>query len=201
MATNKALLIIDVQNDFCENGNLAVAKASEIIPIINKLMLEHEIIIATKDWHPIDHQSFAANHTKKNIGDKIFLGNTEQVLWPQHCVQNTLGSEFHPKLNTTKINKIFYKGENKEIDSYSGFYDNDHKNSTGLYEHLDQLNIQDLYIVGLATDYCVKYSALDAKKLGFNVFVIKDACRGVEINKGDIEKAVAEMQDAGVVII
>lgn len=197
----KALLIVDVQNDFLSGGALAVSEGDQILPVINRL-LEHpfDLIVATKDWHPENHGSFAANHPGKVVGDLITLGGTEQVLWPVHCVQGSPGAEFSPKWSSEKVDKVFYKGIDPEIDSYSAFFDNGHLRETGLGEYLKDEGIDELYVVGLATDYCVKYSALDAKKLGFDVIIITDGCRGVELKSGDTEKALEEMVEAGVVL-
>lgn len=201
MIGKKALLIIDMQNDFCPGGSLAVPGGDEIVPIINELQVKFDYIIATKDWHPHDHISFAANHSDRQIGDVIDVGSLPQVLWPVHCVQETVGSNFHPALDIGRIEKIFHKGMDKNIDSYSAFFDNAYQRSTGLADYLHQQGVDTLYIVGLATDYCVKYSAIDAAKLGFSVFVIKDACRAVELKEGDVEQAFKEMSAMGVTLI
>ena len=193
-----ALLIIDIQNDFLPGGSLAVPKGDEIIPVVNKLQKKFELIVATKDWHPKNHKSFASQHRNKQYGDVIILNEQKQILWPDHCVQNSLGSEFPATLNTGKIERIFYKGTDKNIDSYSSFLDNDRKKKTGLEEYLKQKQVKDIYIAGLATDYCVKCTAFDGKTAGFNVFVIEDACRGVDLNKGDAKKALKEMEDRGI---
>lgn len=200
---NRALIVVDVQNDFCEGGALEVKNGGDVIPIINNLVNSNEFdfIIATQDWHPKDHKSFASNHKNKNVYDVIKLNGSRQVLWPDHCKQRTKGSKLHSNLNLGENFKIFRKGRNKEIDSYSGFYDNDHKSSTGLLEYLNKNKVKELYITGLATDYCVKFTAIDAAKEGFKTFVIKDAVRGVNINSGDSNLAFEEMKDCGVKII
>lgn len=193
----KALLLVDIQNDFLPGGALAVKNGGEILPIINNLVnYPFNLIVATKDWHPIDHSSFAATHNKLP-GECIIINEMEQILWPLHCIQGTQGAEFHSILNTEKIDKIFYKGTDKVIDSYSAFYDNGHFKSTGLDKYLHDKGIKEIYIAGLTTDYCVKYSVLDALKLGFKVFVIMDACRGVDLKKNDSYKALEEMRNAG----
>lgn len=197
----KALILIDLQNDFCSGGNLAVQGGEEVISIANKLQMHFEHIIATQDWHPDDHLSFAENHIGQKIGDTILLENISQILWPKHCIQHSKGAEFHPDLETKKITRIFHKGIEKKIDSYSAFFDNAHLRSTGLEDYLHHHNINEIYLMGLATDYCVKYSALDAKELGFDVYVIEDACRGVELNQGDIERAKMEMQEKGICFV
>lgn len=199
--TQKALILVDVQKDFCFGGALAVPHADEIVPLANQLQAKFDLIIATKDWHPKDHMSFAINHANHKVGDMIIVDDLEQILWPAHCVQESPGSTFHPGLKTDKISKIFYKGIDKQIDSYSAFYDNAHKRATGLHTYLQENNVHQVYILGLATDYCVKYSCLDAVSLGFDVYVIIDACRGVELHSGDTKKAIDAMQNAGVHVI
>jgi nicotinamidase/pyrazinamidase len=198
---NKSLIMIDLQNDFCQGGSLAVPEGDKVIPLANQLQNYFDLVVATQDWHPLDHGSFAINHPGHNQGEVIIINGIEQILWSQHCVQHSKGAEFHANLQTQKINKIFYKGIDKNIDSYSAFYDNKHLRSTGLGEYLQSKQIQDVYIMGLATEYCVKYSALDARQLGFNAYVIIDACRGIELKPGDIQQSIDEMQAAGVKII
>lgn len=199
--TKKALIMVDLQNDFCLGGSLAVPGGDDIVPLANQLQAHFDCIIATQDWHPHDHTSFAANHSGQGVGDIIEIEHIQQILWPVHCVQASNGAKFHPALNVAKINKIFHKGVDKNIDSYSAFFDNAHLRSTGLADYLREHDIEEVYLIGLATDYCVKYSALDAAHLGFNVYVIKDACRAVELKAGDAEAAFAEMQSAGVTLI
>ncbi len=194
------LILVDIQNDFLPGGSLAVPHGDEIIPLVNKLIEKFPLVLATQDFHPKGHKSFASYHGKKP-GEIIRLGNFDQVLWPDHCVQGTYGSEFPSKLNMKKVGKIFQKGKNPDIDSYSGFFDNDHVNSTGLYDFLRRNKIINLYLAGLATDYCVKYTALDALKLGFHVFIIKDACRGIDLKTGDVENALEEIKKLGGYII
>lgn len=197
----KALILIDLQNDFCRGGSLAVPEGDQVISLANQLQHHFDIIVATQDWHPHDHASFAANHPGHQVGHMITWNGVQQVLWPIHCVQGTSGAEFHPNLNIEKVNNIFHKGVDKNIDSYSAFFDNAHLRATGLGDYLKDKQVQDVYIMGLATDYCVKFSALDAKELGFNVYVIEDACRGVELKTGDIAKSLDEMQKAGIKLI
>lgn len=198
----KALLIIDVQNDFCEGGNLAVKNSLEIIPVVNNLIKKFEknndFIIATKDWHPADHKSFASVSNTK-VGEIGTLNGLPQVWWPDHCIENTKGSEFHKDLLSVK--NIVYKGNDPEVDSYSGFFDNNKVHKTKLDEILKENNIDTLYILGLATDYCVKFTVLDALSLGYKVYLVADGCKGVNINPDDSEKAVKEMKNAGAVII
>lgn len=197
----KALILVDIQNDFIPGGSLAVNDGDAIIPIVNRLQEKFDFIVATQDWHPANHKSFAENHDGKNIGEIIVLNGLQQILWPVHCVQKSEGVKFHPKLNLDKITKIFPKGTDPEIDSYSGFYDNGHRKSTGLATYLKKNNIAEVYICGLATDYCVKFTALDAQAEGFKTFIIEDACRGVELNPGDVENAFDEMKEKGCTII
>lgn len=196
----KALIIIDVQNDFLPGGPLEVKNGNEIIPVINKIQNKFDLIVATQDWHPKEHKSFAVNNNKKP-GEIIQLNGKNQIMWPAHCIQETKGADFAKDLNITKIKKVFKKGTNIEIDSYSGFFDNNHKKSTGLNEYLKRCNVSEVYITGLATDVCVKFTALDAVKLGFNTYVIEDACKGVNLNKEDVSKALTEMKSKGVNII
>lgn len=196
-----ALLLVDIQNDFLPCGALAVPEGDEILPVVNRLLeKKYNLIIASKDWHPINHSSFALTHHKQP-SDRILLNGLEQILWPVHCVQQTPGAEFSPILNSSKIGKVFHKGTDQNIDSYSAFFDNEHRKSTGLCEFLHEKRILNIYIAGLATDYCVKYSALDAIKLGFNVFVIADACKGVNLQPNDSKEALHEMQQAGAKIV
>ena len=197
----KALVLVDIQNDFLPGGSLAVKDGDKIISVVNRLQENFDFIVASKDWHPAEHKSFAEQHEGKNIGDVIELNKLQQVLWPVHCVQDTLGSEFPKDLSTKKIRKIFYKGTDCNIDSYSSFLDNDKKHETGLKNFLVENGIKELYIVGLATDYCVKFTALDAVHFGFKVNVIKDACRGVNLKSSDTESALLEMMNNNINII
>ena len=197
----KALLLVDIQNDFLPGGALGVKKGDEVIKIANKAMKYFDHIIATQDWHPADHKSFASQHHGKTPGEFIELNGVPQILWPDHCIMETRGAEFAPGLNVSNFTKIIQKGLNKEVDSYSGFFDNAHDHATGLEDYLRSQGIDNLYIVGLATDYCVKYTALDARKLGFNTSVIIEGVRGVELNPGDCDAAIAEMKEAGVKVV
>ena len=199
---NSALLIIDVQNDFCLKGALEVKEANSIITPINQLInffkKKSLFIIATKDWHPENHKSFAVN-SGKNIGDFGELNGLSQVFWPVHCVQNSFGSEFHKEL--LPIENVVYKGENPEVDSYSGFFDNGKKFKTNLDDILKKNEINTLYIGGLATDYCVKYTVLDALSLSYNVFLLTDCIKGVNINTDDSDKAIEEVKQKGAHLI
>lgn len=196
----KALILVDLQNDFVEGGALAVKGGKEIIPLANKLQPFFDLVIPTQDWHPEDHGSFADNHPGRNPGEVIELGGLPQVLWPIHCVQEEHGADFVERLDRTYWTEIFQKGVDHTVDSYSGFFDNGKRRETGLGDYLKERDVAEVYILGIATDYCVKFTALDAVGLGFKTFLIEDACRGVDLNPGDIKKAIHEMQQAGVVI-
>lgn len=194
----KALALVDIQNDFLPGGALPVPNGDAVVPVANRVQRAFELIVATQDWHPADHGSFAANRPGRKPGDLAELGGIPQVLWPVHCVQNTGGAAFAPGLETKRIARIFPKGTDAEIDSYSGFFDNGHRKATGLGEYLKTSGVTDVYVLGLATDYCVKATALDARELGFATHVIVDGCRGVELHPGDCDRAIAEMKAAGV---
>ncbi len=197
----RALIVVDVQNDFCPGGALAVHDGDAVVPLINAAIEDYDLVVATQDWHPRDHLSFAANHAGKNVGDVIELNGKPQVLWPTHCVQYSDGAEFHPDLQTEKFARIIHKGELPEVDSYSGFFDNDHQHQTGLFQFLQEQNVGEVTICGLATDYCVKATALDAEQLGFDTCLMRAACRGVDLQSGDSERAIEEMRAAGVLIV
>ncbi len=197
----KALILVDLQNDFCPGGALAVPEGDLVIPLANQLMDAFDLVIATQDWHPANHGSFAAMHLWRKPGQVIDLNGLPQVLWPIHCVQESFGAEFVKHLEIEKIDKIFPKGTDQGIDSYSGFFDNGHKKSTGLGDFLKEKEVTKVYILGLATDYCVKFTALDALGLGFETSLFVEACRGVNLNDGDVDKALAEMEERGVQMI
>lgn len=197
---SKTLILVDVQNDFAPGGALAVPEGDVIVPVINRLLPHFEHVIATKDWHPAGHASFASVQGK-SIGGVVDLKGVSQIMWPDHCVQKTPGAEFIPGLNTDAIDYVVYKGTNPDIDSYSGFFDNQRLQSTGLEDYLKDKDIREVYIVGLATDYCVKFTALDAASLGFQTSVIEDACRGVNMSPQDSEQALAAMKEAGCHVI
>lgn len=196
-----ALYIIDIQNDFCPGGALAVHEGDQIIPLVNQLQNKFDLVIMSQDWHPADHGSFAANHSGAAPGEVIDLHGLDQILWPVHCVQGSFGAEFTAGLNTNQVAAIFRKGTDPTIDSYSGFFDNGQRMATGAFGYLKELGVTDLYLVGLATDYCVKFTALDGKTLGFNTHVIVDACRGVNLQSGDVDKALDEMRAAGISVL
>ena len=194
----EALILVDIQNDFLPGGALAVAEGDQIIPIVNRLVDRFDHVVATQDWHPQDHASFAANHPGKRVGDVIDLHGLRQILWPVHCVQETPGAAFSPMLRIDRIAHVVRKGTDPAIDSYSGFFDNGRRKSTGLADHLKQQGITTIYLAGLATDYCVKFTALDGVREGFTVHLIHDACRGVNLHPGDVNKAIEEMNGASV---
>ena len=198
---NKTLIITDIQNDFCPGGNLPVIGGDTIIPFVNELLLnpDYDFLIYTKDWHPANHKSFASQHKGKNVFEVIDLFGIEQVLWPDHCVQNTFGSEFHKSLRTDNPNQyIFTKGMNENIDSYSAFFDNKHNSSTGLNEFLKEKNIKIIDVVGLALDYCVKFTANDGIKLGYEVNIILNGCKAIS---EDINPHIEEMKMNNIKII
>ena len=195
-----ALLVIDVQNDFCPAGALEVAGGNEIIPYINEEMVKYDCVVLTQDWHPKGHSSFATSHEGKNPLELIKMPYGDQVLWPDHCVQGSKGAEFHPDLNIEQANAIIRKGSNPFIDSYSAFFENDRKTPTGLDGYLKSLEIEKINLVGLATDFCVNYSAQDAANLGYKVSVLEKMCRAIDLN-GSLTAAKSEMQNCGVEFI
>ena len=193
-----ALLLIDIQNDFMPGGPLGVPDGHSVIGLANTLIPHFPLVVATQDWHPSNHESFAANHTNRQPGEVIDLHGLPQVLWPTHCVQNTPGADFAVGLNTDRIDFVVQKGMNPAVDSYSGFFDNGGKNPTTLLPFLSQKGVETVYLCGVATDYCVRFTALDAVKAGFKTVLIEDAARGVELNPGDIASAIEEMTNAGI---
>lgn len=198
----KALIITDVQNDFLEGGSLAVPEGNSIISVINNILSKFDVLIYTKDWHPTNHKSFASNHKDKNVYDIINLKGVRQVLWPDHCIQNTSGSDFDNELIISSENTYYiYKGTDPDVDSYSAFFDNKKIHDTGLNNLLREKNINKVYICGLATDYCVKFSAIDAYELNYETFLIADATKAVNINPDDYEKSLEELKNKGVKII
>ena len=196
-AKNTALIVVDVQNGFCPNGNLAVPNGDEVVPIINHVAKHFQNIVLTQDWHPADHISFAENHVGKQPFDTIEPDYGTQVLWPTHCVQGSQDAELHPDLNIPSAQLIIRKGYHQHIDSYSAFLEADQQTSTGLAGYLQARDINTVYVVGLATDFCVAWTAMDAAKLGFASYVIEDACRAIDLN-GSLENAWQAMHDAGV---
>ena len=175
----KALIIVDVQLDFLPGGALAVPDGDAVIPVINDIQQHFELVIATQDWHPSGHKSFASAHADKNVFDKTELNGLEQVLWPDHCVQGTKGAEFAPTLNMNRVEAIFRKGMDKEIDSYSGFYDNGHLKATGMEAYLKGRAVKEIFVCGLAADYCVYFTALDGLLSKFDATILEDATRAI----------------------
>lgn len=196
----KALLVVDIQNDFCPGGALAVPDGDTIVPTVNKLINVFDAVIQTQDWHPAGHSSFASSHEGKEPYDTVEMDYGTQVLWPDHCVQGSMGAEFHPELNTLKTQVVIRKGFRKAIDSYSTFFENDQETTTGLTGYLKQRGITDLYTVGLATDFCVKWSILDGIDEGFNMHIIKDAVEGIDLD-GSLDAAWDEMKEKGVNVV
>jgi nicotinamidase/pyrazinamidase len=196
-----ALLVVDVQNDFCPGGALAIHEGDKVIPVINQIQPIFDTIIATRDWHPSNHVSFAVNHPGKNVYDVMDINGISQVLWPLHCVSGSMGAAFHPDLEMERVKLILHKGLNPAIDSYSVFLENDKITPTGMDGFLRSLAITRIFLCGLATDYCVLYSALDAISFGFETFVVIDACCGVDVPERNIEKAIRLMKSSGVKIM
>lgn len=196
-AANQALIVIDIQNDFCPGGALAVAEGDVIIPRVNALMAEFPVVVLTQDWHPPTHSSFASNHPGKAAFDSVTMPYGEQTLWPDHCIQGSTGAFFHPALRTDPADLIIRKGFRPGIDSYSAFFENDRETPTGLDGYLRNRGVTGITLVGLATDYCVAYSALDAARLGFAVTVLLGACRAIDLG-GSLERMVNDMRAAGV---
>lgn len=191
------LVLVDIQNDFMPGGSLAVEKGDEVVKVANALMTIADVVIATQDWHPASHGSFASAHPGRTPGDVVNLGGITQVLWPDHCVQNSPGASFHSGLDVAGIDAVIRKGTDPGIDSYSGFFDNEHLKDTGLESLLAERGAERIWIMGLATDYCVKYTALDGVAAGFDVMVVIDGVRAVELTPGDGAQAIADMRDAG----
>lgn len=196
-----ALILVDLQNDFMPGGALAVREGDQVVPVANAMMRHFPIVVATQDWHPADHGSFARNHEGKSEFEMGELAGRSQMLWPVHCVQGSEGAALVSGLEHGKITKNFYKGTRREVDSYSGFYDNGGNFSSGLAEWLREQRVDSVTVMGLATDYCVKFTALDALNEGFATSLFLPGCRGVDLMAGDIERAVAEMEAAGVSIL
>lgn len=196
---DEALIVIDVQKDFCTGGALAVPGGEEIVPGINALMTEFGAVVLTQDWHPAGHSSFASSHPGAGVMSMTEMPYGPQVLWPDHCIQGSDGANFHADLAVDRADLIIRKGFNPAIDSYSAFFENDHTTPTGLEGYLRTRGITDLTMVGIATDFCVNYSAVDAAKLGFNVTVRTDLCRGIDMD-GSLATALAGMREAGVTV-
>lgn len=199
--TDTALIVVDVQNDFCPGGALAVPRGDEVVPVINTLARNFENVVLTQDWHPAKHTSFASRHPGKRPFETITLAYGEQVLWPDHCVQGTPGAEFHPGLDIPHAQMIVRKGYRPDVDSYSGFLEADRVTPTGLGGYLQERGIRRLLVAGLATDFCVAWTALDARRLGFEAIIVEDACRAIDtpaVRGGSLAKAWADLAAAGV---
>ena len=194
------LLIIDVQNDFCPGGTLAVPEGDLIIPAVNRLAAEFAHVVLTQDWHPRDHSSFASAHPGKQPFDTMDLSYGRQILWPDHCVQGTPGAGFHPALDVSHAELVLRKGFRTEIDSYSAFYENDRRTPTGLAGYLKERRFENITLCGLATDFCVFYSAIDGRQAGFEVTVVMEACRGIDVD-GSLAAAMRAMTEAGVTLL
>ncbi len=197
MGLSEALIAVDLQNDFCPGGALAVPDGDAVVPIVNDLARRFTIAVFTQDWHPSGHVSFAGSHPGRKPFESIDLPYGPQVLWPAHCVQGTLGADFHPGVDVREATLVIRKGWHQGIDSYSTFYENDHTTSTGLAGYLRDLGVRTVFLAGLATDFCVAWSALDARRLGFDVVVVEDACRAIDLN-GSLAAAREQMATAGV---
>ena len=202
---SRALILVDIQNDFCSGGALAVADGDAVVAVANELMesmtVVNGLVVATLDTHPANHGSFASQHEGAEPGDVVKLAGVDQVLWPDHCIDGTWGAELHPKLNSGLIKATCKKGTDPNIDSYSGFYDNDHKSSTGLSEFLHEQGVKEVWICGLATDFCVKATAEDALKEGFEVTIVSEGCRPVDLNPGDGDRALRSLEEAGCTLL
>jgi len=196
-----ALILIDLQHDFMPGGPLGVPDGDAVVPVANQLAQRFELVVATQDWHPRGHMSFAENHPGRRPGEVVEVAGLMQVLWPVHCVQYTHGAEFVTDLDTRRVKEVFRKGTDTAVDSYSAFFDNAHRKSTGLGDYLKTLNVNEVYLVGLAADYCVRFSALDSCELGFHTNLVEDGTRGVELKPGDTERAIEEMRSAGVRVL
>ena len=196
-----ALVLVDIQNDFIEGGALAVKDGASVVRVSNEQIPQFDFVVATQDWHPRDHGSFASQHLSVEVGDTFELNGQTQVAWPDHCVQGTVGAEFVSGLNVGGIHEVVQKGTDRDIDSYSGFFDNGRCYETKLRELLKRQRVTHLFVMGLATDYCVKFTVLDAIDLGFKTSLIEAGCRGVDLVAGDVERALEEMKQAGAVIV
>ncbi|WP_193170117.1 bifunctional nicotinamidase/pyrazinamidase [Nisaea nitritireducens] len=194
-----ALIVIDVQNDFCPGGALAVSDGDAVVPVANRLMQRFDHVVLTQDWHPADHSSFAANNPGHDPFSLIDMPYGPQVLWPVHCVQGSKGAAFHNDLETDRANLIIRKGYRSEIDSYSAFFENDHTTTTGLAGYLRERAVEHLIMVGLATDFCVRFSAVDAARLGFRVTLLEDGCRAIDLD-GSLAAARAELAEHGITV-
>lgn len=200
-APRDALILVDIQNDFLPGGALAVPAGDAVIDVANRLIPRFDLVVATQDWHPADHHSFAEYHVGKSPGEVVDLNGTSQTLWPMHCVQGTSGSDLAADLNSAEIDHIVLKGTDPAVDSYSGFFDNDRGHATGLETFLKEKGVTRVFIMGLATDYCVKFTVLDALSVGFETMVVTDGCRGVNLQPNDVDCARQEMHEAGALLV
>jgi nicotinamidase/pyrazinamidase len=196
-----ALLAVDVQNDFCPGGALVVPKGDEVVPVINAILRLFPIVVATQDWHPAGHISFAGSHPGGKPFEVLETRGTRQVLWPDHCVQGTPGADFHPELDLTAVRFVLRKGTDPEVDSYSAFAENDRRRTTGLAGLLRELGVRRIFVTGLATDVCVRATALDGRAAGFEAVLLEDACRAVDVPPGNLTRALEEMRGRGVRIL
>jgi nicotinamidase/pyrazinamidase len=199
--TKTCLLLIDLQNDFLPGGTLAVSDGDQVIPIANELMRDFKIVVASQDWHPANHGSFVSQHPNRTVGDTFRWNGSTQVVWPDHCIQGTYGAAFPPGLNVSNISHLITKGEDPNVDSYSAFFDNAKIRATRLHALLQSLGINEIHVMGLATDYCVRASVLEALELGYRVTLQATGCRGVEIRPGDCAKAIDEMAFYGAEVL
>lgn len=199
--TKRCLLLIDLQNDFLPGGALAVPGGDQVISVANEMMRDFDVVIASQDWHPSNHGSFVSQHPDRKVGETFLWNGASQVIWPDHCVQGTYGAAFPPGLDVSKISRIITKGEDPNVDSYSAFFDNAKVRATRLPAHLQSLGIDVIHMMGLATDYCVRATVLDAMELGYRVTLHSKGCRGVDIRQGDCMKAIEEMTKKGAVVL
>jgi len=195
-----ALLLIDIQNDFLPGGALAVNRGDEVVAVANRLMPQYELVVATQDWHPAEHESFASKHPGKKVGEIKQVHGLDQILWPNHCVQGTPGANLAAGLNHKGIHHVIQKGTDPTIDSYSGFFDNARRKATGLADYLRRHGVDEVHVMGLATDYCVRATVLDGLELGFRVVLLTEGTRGVDLQSGDCQRAIEEMRAAGAII-
>jgi len=197
----RALLLVDLQNDFLPGGTIPVPQGDAVLPLVNQLQGSFKLVVATQDWHPPNHKSFAANHPGRQPGEVVTLKKVPHILWPVHCVQTTRGSELAPGLMLNRVNRVFRRGTDPEVDGYSGFFDNGHLWATGLSDYLRDKRVTEVYVTGLGTEFCVKATVLDAISLGLKTFVIEDACRGLNLNPDDGKNALEDMKLAGAFVI
>ncbi len=194
----RALILVDLQNDFLPGGALAVPRGDLVIPVANRVQARYDLVVATQDWHPPGHASFASAHPGRQLGERIDLDGLEQVLWPDHCVQGSRGADFPRGLELGRVEAILRKGTDPRLDSYSGFFDNGRRKATGLGDYLRGRGVDEVHLLGLATDYCVRATALDARRLQLATVLLEDGCAGVELRPGDVAASLAELREAGV---